>query len=140
GGGRDAAHRLIHTIRHRQPYDDVLSLHDAAGATWRHRGINPDCMWQTVRGKVAISAISAIMLLRASFRDLCGVLISPRRRALRRSVSEAHRRGFSRQRINFRFWPEGEEDVERSASSTLSSHHTKASMIWLSESDREMEM
>jgi hypothetical protein len=33
-----------------------------------------------------------------------------------------------------------EEDVERSASSTLSSHHTKAGMIWLSESDREMEM
>jgi hypothetical protein len=52
----------------------------------------------------------------------------------------AHRRGFSRQRIDFRFWPGREEDVERSASSTLSSQHTNAGMIWLSESDREMEM
>jgi hypothetical protein len=33
-----------------------------------------------------------------------------------------------------------EEDVERSASSTLSSPHIKAGMIWLSESDRDMEM
>jgi hypothetical protein len=64
----------------------------------------------------------------------------PNGRPLRRSKSVAHRRGFSRQRIDFRFWPGREEDVERSASSTLSSQHTNAGMIWLSESDREMEM